>query len=119
LREFFGPVSPDRAFPAEREMAEPVSRPHHRRAVTYAGIGNPDTIGRFAELHVTQSRTRAQLLRMRPRNCLIGVARYAARRWRSHGLQKSARADHIELLQPSLRMLILFLGFAPAASNAQ
>src|SRR5260221_4042531 len=44
LGEFFGPVTPDRAFPAVSKMAEPVRRPHHRGAIADTGIRDTDII---------------------------------------------------------------------------
>src|SRR6266851_871279 len=52
LCELFGPVPPDRAFPTEGQMAEPVRRPHQRGAVADAGIRDPDTIRSPAKLHL-------------------------------------------------------------------
>ena len=55
LGKLFGPVSPNRAFPAEGDMAKPVRRPHQRRAVANGGIRNPNAVRRPAELNFVRS----------------------------------------------------------------
>src|SRR5262249_38518663 len=110
LRELFGPVTPYRAFPAEGKMAEPVRRPHHRRAVAGAGGRRPGLIRGPAKLHVMQGWASRQPLHMGLGRDLIVRARsqFGLKR-QLRRLPQSAGAHRVELFEPSLCTLKLFL----------
>ncbi len=120
LGELFGPVPPDRAFPTEGKMAEPVRRPHQRGAVADAGIRDPDTIRSPAKLHLVQSGACTQAPGVGSMDDLIVHAR------RQFGLKRPLRrlpqgagAHRVELFEPPFGALKLLLGLMRIAGGAQ
>src|SRR5258708_24216239 len=115
LGELLGPVTPYRAFPAERKMTKPMRRPHQRRALAGAGVGDSAVIRRPAKPHLMQGGASARSLRVEHSGCSIIRARLTLQRL-LRGLAQRAAAHHVALFEALLRALKLFLGFAPAAS---
>ena len=120
LRELFGPVTPYRALPAECKVAQPMRRPHERRAIADGGVSDSDIIRGLAETHRVLGRASVQPLAVGQGGGLLSAS-FRASAWSgsSNACRKAPVRAAFNSSKTPLRRLKIFLGFARVARGAQ